>query len=89
MIKELDLSFEPQLELARDIFLFSFYTRGMSFIDMAHLKKSNLQNGILTYSRKKTGQRLTILWEELMQEMWINTRMTVPSTCCLSCGIVT
>ena len=26
MIKELDLSFEPQLELARDIFLFSFYT---------------------------------------------------------------
>ena len=63
MIKELDLSFEPQLELARDIFLFSFYTRGMSFIDMAHLKKSNLQNGILTYSRKKTGQRLTILWE--------------------------
>ena len=53
MIKELDLSFEPQLELARDIFLFSFYTRGMSFIDMAHLKKSNLQNGILTYSRKK------------------------------------
>lgn len=69
MIKELDLSFEPQLELARDIFLFSFYTRGMSFIDMAHLKKSNLQNGILTYSRKKTGQRLTILWEELMQEI--------------------
>ena len=69
MIKELDLSFEPPLELARDIFLFSFYTRGMSFIDMAHLKKSNLQNGILTYSRKKTGQRLTILWEELMQEI--------------------
>lgn len=40
MIKELDLSFEPQLELARDIFLFSFYTRGMSFIDMAHLKRA-------------------------------------------------
>ena len=37
--------------------------------NMAHLKKSNLQNGILTYSRKKTGQRLTILWEELMQEI--------------------
>ena len=69
MIKELDLSFEPALDFARDMFLFSFYTRGMSFIDMAHLKKSNLQNGILTYSRKKTGQRLTILWEELMQEI--------------------
>ena len=69
MIKELDLSFEPQLELARDIFLFSFYTRGMSFIDMAHLKKSNLQNGILTYSRKKTGQRLSIRWEPCMQQI--------------------
>ena len=69
MIKDLDLSFDPRLEQARDIFLFSFYTRGMSFIDMAYLRKSNLQNGILTYSRKKTGQRLTILWEDLMQEI--------------------
>ena len=39
MIKELDLSFEPQLELARDIFLFSFYTRGMSFIGYGTLEE--------------------------------------------------
>lgn len=69
MIKDLDLAFEPKLDWARDIFLFSFYTRGMSFVDMAYLKKSNLQNGILTYNRKKTGQKLTILWEALMQEI--------------------
>lgn len=69
MIKDLDLTFEPKLDLARDIFLFSFYTRGMSFIDMAYLKKSNLQNGMLTYNRKKTRQKLSILWETLMQEI--------------------
>lgn len=68
-IKDLDLTFEPKLDLARDIFLFSFYTRGMSFIDMAYLKKGNLQNGILTYHRKKTGQKLSMLWETLMQEI--------------------
>lgn len=69
MIKDMDLTFEPKLDLARDIFLFSFYTRGMSFIDMAYLKKSNLQNGMLTYYRKKTRQKLSILWEALMQEI--------------------
>ena len=68
-IKELDLTLKPHLEYARDMFLFSFYTRGMSFIDMAYLKKSDLKNGILTYRRRKTGQQLTIKWEECMDEI--------------------
>ena len=55
-MKNLDLSLQPNLEFARDMFLFSFYTRGMSFIDMAHLKKKDLQNGFLSYRRRKTGQ---------------------------------
>ena len=66
-IKELDLSEKPHWELARDMFLFSFYTRGMSFIDMACLKKSNLKNGILSYRRHKTGQQLYIKWESCME----------------------
>ena len=66
-IKELDLSRKPHWELARDMFLFSFYTRGMSFIDMAHLKKSDLKNGILSYRRHKTGQQLHIKWESCME----------------------
>ena len=48
-IKGLDLSLKPNLDYARDMFLFCFYTRGMSFIDMAYLKKKDLQNGILCY----------------------------------------
>ena len=57
------------LEFARDMFLFSFYTRGMSFIDMAHLKKKDLQNEFLSYRRRKTGQQLVIRWEKCMQEI--------------------
>ena len=68
-IKELDLTGKPHWELARDMFLFSFYTRGMSFIDMAYLKKSDLKNGILTYRRRKTGQQLTVKWENCMEEI--------------------
>jgi len=68
-IKELDLSLKPSLDFARDMFLFSFYTRGMSFIDMAYLWKKDLQNGILSYRRRKTGQQLFIRWEKCMQEI--------------------
>ncbi len=68
-IKHLDLSQNPTLDFARDMFLFSFYTRGMSFVDMAYLKKKDLANGILTYRRRKTGQQLFIKWEKPMQEI--------------------
>lgn len=66
-IKELDLSRKPGLDFARDMFIFSFCTRGMSFIDMAYLKKTDLGNGCLTYRRKKTGQLLTMEWTKQMQ----------------------
>ena len=59
-IRNLDLSLKPGLEFARDIFLFLFFCRGMSFIDAAFLKKPDIQNGILTYRRHKTGQVLHI-----------------------------
>lgn len=68
-IKELDFTYYPSLDYARDLFLFSFYTRGMSFVDMAFLKKNDLVNGILSYRRKKTGQLLFIKWERCMQEI--------------------
>ena len=68
-IKELDLTLKPHLDYARDMFLFSFYTRGMSFIDMAYLKKSDLKNGVIIYRRRKTGQQLTIKWEKCMEDI--------------------
>ena len=68
-IKEMDLSGNAASDYARDMFLFSFYTRGMSFVDMAHLLKTDLHRGILTYSRKKTGRQLHIRWEQCMQDI--------------------
>lgn len=68
-LKSLDLKDSPSLAFARDMFLFSFYTRGMSFVDIAYLQKKNLQNNILTYRRKKTGQKLQIQWELCMQQI--------------------
>lgn len=68
-IKKLDLSPYPLLDYARDIFILSFLLRGMSFVDMAYMKKSDLSQGILTYRRRKTGQKLTIAWTEEMQHI--------------------
>ncbi len=59
-IVQLDLSTLPSLEFSRDIFLFLFYCRGMSFVDAAFLRKTDIRNGILTYRRHKTGQQLYI-----------------------------
>lgn len=68
-IRDLDLTLFPTMDFARDIFMFSFYTRGMSFIDMAYLKKKDLQGGTLSYRRQKTGQQLFVKWEKPMQEI--------------------
>lgn len=59
-IKNLDLSLRPNIEFARDIFLFLFFCRGMSFIDAAFLRKTDVRNGVLTYRRHKTNQVLRI-----------------------------
>lgn len=67
-IKNADLKSETTV-LARDVFLFSFYTRGMAFVDIAFLRKKDLDKGVLTYKRKKTGQMIKIKWERCMQEI--------------------
>lgn len=53
MIRDLDLRISPGMEYARDMFMLSFYTRGMSFVDIAYLKKADLKSGVLTYRRQK------------------------------------
>ncbi len=68
-LRDMNLKANSKEGLARDLFMFSFYTRGMSFIDMAYLKKSDLQNGVLTYRRHKTGRKLIVKWEQPMQEI--------------------
>ena len=68
-ILHLDLSASPSRAFARDIFMFSFYTRGMSLIDIAKLNTDNIKNGVLTYQRSKTGQRISVKWRKEMQSI--------------------
>lgn len=50
----------PHLELVRDLFMFSLYSRGMAFVDMCYLTQENIRGDMLTYRRRKTGQWLRI-----------------------------
>ncbi len=58
-IKNLELSDQTQID-ARNIFLFSFYCRGISFIDIANLQVKNIDGDRLYYSRNKTKQKFSI-----------------------------
>lgn len=68
-IKRLDLHSSPSSDMAKDAFLLCFYLRGISFVDLAHLRKSDIRDGYLRYNRSKTHQRITIKWEPQMQEL--------------------
>ena len=68
-LMSLDLSRSAPLALVRDLFLFSLYTRGMSFVDMAFLRAENICDGAICYTRRKTGQQLCIHIEPCIQQI--------------------
>lgn len=59
-IKGLRFKKGTQIHLAHQIFLFSYYARGMNFIDMAFLKWTDIENNRIRYTRKKTGKEFNI-----------------------------
>jgi len=59
-LQELDLSGKDHLAFACDMFLLSFSLQGISFVDLAFLRKSNLKDSLLTYHRVKTGSAITV-----------------------------
>ena len=69
VIANLELPENSTMALARDIFMFSFYMRGMPFVDIAYLRKTDLKNGMWTYCRKKTNQCLMVEWEKAQQKI--------------------
>lgn len=66
---KLKLAEGTPLALARDIFIFSYCTRGMAFVDIAYLKRENIQNGVICYARRKTGQLLSVRIEPSIQRI--------------------
>ena len=65
----LDLSRSASLTLARDMFLFSYCTRGMAFVDMAYLRKTDIRGGSIHYIRRKTGQPLCVRMEPCIRQI--------------------
>ena len=75
----LDLTARPSLALCRDLFLFSFYARGMSFVDIVNMEKCDIRSDSFSYVRRKTGQSLTIRLEpELRDIMGRYARLDTP-----------
>lgn len=68
-IRDINLSAYPHLDFARNLFMFSFYTRGMSFVDIAFLRKTDLTNGVITYFRRKTSQQIQVRVENQTMEI--------------------
>ena len=66
---KLDLPPGSPLCLARDLFLFSFCTRGMAFVDIAYLRKTDLRGDSIRYLRRKTGQPITIRIEPCIRSI--------------------
>lgn len=65
-LSSLDETGAKRLARCQRLFFFSFYARGMSFIDLAYLRKDNIGKGVISYYRKKTGQPIEV---KLTREM--------------------
>ncbi len=59
-IKDLDLVDNPAQAQARRYFLFSFYCRGINFVDMAYLRWKDFRDDRIFYSRRKTKENFNV-----------------------------
>lgn len=50
----------PVVLRTRDLFVFMFVLRGMPFVDLVYLRKSDLRDNVITYRRRKTGRALSV-----------------------------
>lgn len=54
-IATIDLSGNPEIELARDMYMFAFFCHGMELVDVLNLKKSDVVGGTLVFKRRQKG----------------------------------
>lgn len=65
-----NLSHSKPMSFARDLFMFSVYGRGISFTDMAYIKKSDVKGRWLTYTSQVANPSIvTVPWDAAMQEI--------------------
>lgn len=77
-ISLIDLADSVELDKARDLFMFSFYTRGMSFVDIVYLRHVDIMDGVIYYRRRKTGQYLEVAMTEPLRRI-VNKYPTDPT----------
>lgn len=68
-LHRLKLPTGSSLALSRDMFIFSYCTCGMAFVDIAYLTKSDLHNGAICYIRRKTRQLLSVRIEPVIKQI--------------------
>lgn len=50
----------PALRRTQELFTLMFLLRGLPFVDLAYLRKSDLRDNVITYRRRKTGRSLSV-----------------------------
>lgn len=68
-LKALELTPGSSLHFAQQVCLFSYYCRGMNFIDITFLKWSNVKEFTIDYIRRKTKKRFEIPLNEHNKEI--------------------
>ena len=63
-LKEFPVEEYPELKESLYYFLFSYYARGMNFVDIAKLERKNIYDQRIHYFRSKTGKKLSIAISE-------------------------
>ena len=53
-------SLTPSLSRTKKMFLLMFMLRGLPFVDLAYLRKSDLDGNVIAYRRRKTGRPLSV-----------------------------
>ncbi|HAN78223.1 MAG TPA: hypothetical protein DCQ31_10865 [Bacteroidales bacterium] len=78
-IKNFEINNREGLEEARDYFMFSFYLRGINFVDMAYLKVKNMNGDRIEYKRAKTGDIFSMeLPDQALEIIRKYNRLTEP-----------
>lgn len=57
ILENFDMSNFPNIELARDMYVFSFYCAGIRFGDLCRIKKEMIKDGYLNYTMHKSKKR--------------------------------
>ena len=50
----------PAMRSAQELFILMFLLRGLPFVDLAYLRKSDLRGNVISYRRRKTGRPLSV-----------------------------